>query len=139
MLERDRDFCHERLPLCLPDALARIARASGLRDSDLSYSYLTLHSQARSLAELNSAGPLLRVVSAPLGSKGKIEVAVCGAVNVRRMRRLDRHASDLNDALSTAGRGTILSVPDAATATDSVLGIEAGSRVDVLLSTAGKP
>jgi ribosomal protein RSM22 (predicted rRNA methylase) len=138
MLDRERDFCHERLPLELPDSLARIARAAGLRDSDLSYSYLTLHRQARSLAELGPAGPLLRVVSAPLGSKGKIEVAVCGPGTVRRMRRLDRHASDLNDALSTAGRGTILSVPDAVTAADSVLAIEPDSRVDLLLATSGK-
>lgn len=139
MLERERDFCHERLPLCLPDSLARIARAAGLRDSDLSYSYLTLHRQPRSLAELEPTGALLRVVSAPLGSKGKIEVAVCGAVHVRRMRRLDRHASDLNDALSTAGRGSILAVPDARAAPDSVLAIDADSRVDVLLEVAGKP
>jgi ribosomal protein RSM22 (predicted rRNA methylase) len=138
LLVRERDFCHERLPLPLPPALAPIARAAGLRDSDLSYSYLTLHKAERSLAELDPDIPLHRVISAPLGSKGKIEIGVCGSGSVEKLRRLDRHASAENDALLAAGRGTVLRIADARNATQQVLALATGTRIECVLDVAAE-
>jgi len=107
LLVRPRDWCHEQLPLALPAELAALARAAGLRTAQLSYSYLTLHRAPRSLAELD-ARPAARVVSAPLRSKGKLELFVCGADMPPRLQRLDRHRSASNRALDGVGRGSVV-------------------------------
>lgn len=111
LLERERDWCHEQLPLALPRATAQLASAAGLRTAELSFSYLTLHRLDRSIAELGAAHRAYRVVSGKLGSKGKIELHVCGPGALRRLQRLDRHASPHNRALDLAQRGTILELP----------------------------
>lgn len=134
LLTRERDFCHQRLPLALPETLVPIAHAAGLRDADLSYSYLTLRRVPGSLAELRPPTPLHRVVSAPLGSKGKIEVGVCGPGGIEKLRRLDRHRSVLNQTLSEAQRGTVLALHDAAsTSNAATLSITAQTRIETLL------
>jgi SAM-dependent methyltransferase len=109
MLQRERDYCHERVPYALPERLARLARA-GLRDSDLTYSYLTLHRARRSLRELTPEREPLRAVSGSLPSKGKIELWLCGATAAPRCTRLDRHASEHNAAFEHAQRGSVLTV-----------------------------
>lgn len=132
LLERERDWCHEQLPLALPQRLAGLARAAGLRSEELSFSYLTLHRAPRSLAELDPAHPLARVVSSPLRSKGKIELAVCGAAETRKLRRLDRHASDENRALGDVHRGCVLRLPESSEQAATVRAIDAGTRVEVV-------
>jgi ribosomal protein RSM22 (predicted rRNA methylase) len=109
LLARERDWCHERLPQALPEPIATIARDAGLRDAELSYAYLSLHQAPRSLAELEHGARerLYRVVSAPLASKGKLELLLCGASGATRARRLDRAASASNDALTQCNRGSI--------------------------------
>lgn len=130
MLVRPRDWCHESVALELPPELARLARAAGLREQDLTYSYLTLHMEARSLRELAPV-PLLRIVGGPLRSKGKIEVYVCGDAPVRRLRELDRHARRDARRLGDLGRGDLLAVDDAVESRGEagVLGPSAGVRV----------
>jgi SAM-dependent methyltransferase len=122
LLVRERDWCHERLPQLLPEPIAAIARDSGLRDADLSYAYLTLHQAPRTLAELAPDQPerLYRIVSGSLASKGKLELALCGAGGATRARRLDRHASASNAALDGCDRGAIVRVQDAATNGDAL-------------------
>ncbi|HEX2679008.1 MAG TPA: small ribosomal subunit Rsm22 family protein [Polyangiales bacterium] len=113
MLARPRDYCHERVPHALPPRLAELAQRAGLRDADLTYSYLTLHAQPRSLNELAANRPdvsLYRAVSAPLPSKGKLELWLCGAQAAPRAMRLDRHASPDNAAIESAGRGSLLRI-----------------------------
>jgi ribosomal protein RSM22 (predicted rRNA methylase) len=109
LLARERDWCHERLPQALPEPIAAIARDAGLRDAELSYAYLSLHQAPRSLAELgqDARERLYRVVSAPLASKGKLELMLCGAGGATRARRLDRAASTGNAAFAHCNRGTI--------------------------------
>jgi ribosomal protein RSM22 (predicted rRNA methylase) len=114
LLERERDWCHQQLPLALPPPLAALARAAGLRAEELSFSYLTLHRAPRSLAEIDVRTGLLRAVSAPLRSKGKLELAVCGPDATRTLRRLDRHANERNRALGGAHRGVLLRLPASA-------------------------
>jgi ribosomal protein RSM22 (predicted rRNA methylase) len=133
LLDRERDWCHERLPLALPATIAAIARDAGLREAELSYSYLTLCRQPRSLAELAHGAPerLYRIVSAPLASKGKLELGLCGPGGATRARRLDRHAGSVNEALEHGGRGQLLRFTDAETiAQDGTLKIGDGQHVE---------
>jgi hypothetical protein len=132
LLERERDWCHEQLPLALPPRLAELARAAGLRGEELSFSYLTLHAAARSLAELDAARSLARVVSSPLRSKGKVEVAVCGASATRKLRRLDRHAGDENRVLDDVHRGCVLRLPESSEQAANVRAIGAATRVELV-------
>ncbi len=113
MLARERDYCHERVPHPLPPRLAELAQQAGLRESDLTYSYLTLHASPRSLRELQAGqtGALYRAVSAPLPSKGKLELWLCGETGAPRAMRLDRHESAANAALAEAGRGAVVNIP----------------------------
>ena len=134
LLEREREWCHERLPLALPAPLASIAREAGLRDTDLSYSYLTLCAQPRSLAELaGREGPAaLRVVTAPLRSKGKLELGVCTDGPARRLRLLDRHAHADNAALDASGRGSLLRLHGPSELRDDALLVAPGAKIVAL-------
>jgi ribosomal protein RSM22 (predicted rRNA methylase) len=137
LLERERDWCHEQLPLELPDEIAPVARAAGLRTSELTYSYLTLHRAPRSLAELDPSARLLRVVSAPLRSKGKLELSVCGAGAVRKLRRLERHASAGNHEIESANRGAILRLSPSETEETSVQRVTDHTRTEAVQLVAG--
>jgi ribosomal protein RSM22 (predicted rRNA methylase) len=122
LLSRDRDWCHERLRVPLPEPVAAIARQAGLRESDLSYSYLTLCAAPRSLAELSrEPEALLRVVTAPLASKGKLELGVCSPGPLHTLRLLDRHARRHASALEHAGRGNVLQVRGAESRGEALL------------------
>ena len=109
MLARERDWCHELVPSALPATLAALARMAGLREHDLTYSYLTLHMQARSLREVAPV-PLLRVVGGPLRTKGKRELFVCGDVDATRVRLLDRDATMANAVFDVLGRGDVVTI-----------------------------
>jgi SAM-dependent methyltransferase len=121
-LAREGDWCHEDLPVDLPAWLTPVARAAGLRFEGLTFSYVVLRRDGARLADALH-GPArssrLRVVSAPMPSKGKLEAFVCGEVGdpavptrVRAMR-LDRDANDTNGAWETASRGDLLVVTPA--------------------------
>jgi SAM-dependent methyltransferase len=135
MLQRERDHCHERVPCVLPEPLAEIARGARLRDTALTYSYLTLHRQSRSLLEVSnrdSGATALRAVSGSLASKGKIELWLCGETLAPRGMRLDRHEAPENAAFERADRGSILRIEPAATPEEaSRLRIGASARVEL--------
>jgi len=132
LLERERDWCHEQLPLALPGHAAQLARAAGLRTAHLTYSYLTLHAADRSLAELAPSQDVHRVVSAPLRSKGKLELLVCGRGPARRVQRLDRHVSTTNEALDALQRGSVVQLLTEARAEAALVRVDAASDVRVL-------
>jgi ribosomal protein RSM22 (predicted rRNA methylase) len=132
LLERERDWCHEQLPLALPAHAAELARAAGLRTAHLSYSYLTLHAADRSLAELAPGQRAHRVVSAPLRSKGKLELLVCGQGPARRVQRLDRHVSATNESLDALQRGSVVQLLTEARAEAALVRVDAGSDVRLL-------
>ena len=100
-----KDWCHEDVPFRLPDPLAEVARAAGLRFERLTFAYLTLRrDDAR-----RAAGDEWRVVSQPLKTKGKLELWLCGGAGERRkLMRLDRKASEANAAFGEARRGDLL-------------------------------
>jgi ribosomal protein RSM22 (predicted rRNA methylase) len=132
LLERERDWCHAQLPLALPGAVAELARAAGLRTAQLSYSYLTLHKAQRSLAELAAGRRAHRVVSAPLRSKGKLEVLVCGEGPVRRLQRLDRHAGPSNASFDALRRGSLVQLLTDAAPEAALARVDADTALRVL-------
>ncbi len=105
------DWCHEELATDLPAWLVSAARAAGLRWQGLSFSYLVLRRDGRTLRDV-LPGARLRVVSNLLRTKGKSEVFVCGELPAgpgrERIRRLDRHASAVNRGWERLGRGALL-------------------------------
>jgi hypothetical protein len=123
MLVRDTDWCHEDLAIDLPPWLAPLAKSAGLRWEGLTFSAMTFATRGPSLESevAPRAGQLhLRIVSAPLISKGKHEVIVCGApldtgtaTHGARLGRLDRHRSATTEAFDGAGRGDILAIEGA--------------------------
>lgn len=134
MLRRERDFCHERLPCALPAALAELARSAGLRERDLTYSYLTLKPEARSLSELGDvAERLFRAVSGQLKTKGKTEVWLCGSAGAPRAQRLDRHRTEHNARFEAAERGCIIDVSTTSPAAPGALmRVDKNTEVQVL-------
>lgn len=112
LLRRDRDWCHAALPLELPEALAALASDAGLRQSRLTYAYVTLRSDGRRLR--GHADPrAVRIVGGPVTSKGKAEWDACGEAGLVRLRRVDRERAPSNAAMDTALRGTLLRLPEA--------------------------
>lgn len=111
-LAREGDWCHEDLAVDLPSWLVPVAKAAGLRWEGLSSSYLVLRRDDRTLAGERPEAKL-RVVSELLRTKGKTEAFVCGAdtgTEKKRLRRLDRHASESNAAWDALTRGALLSL-----------------------------
>lgn len=83
-LEKERDWCHEDRAVDLPDWLVPLARAAGLRYQGLTFSYLVLRRDGRSLANTWPRTPA-RLVSSVRRSKGKSEGWFCaGSANDER-------------------------------------------------------
>ena len=107
MLEGERDWCHEDRQFRLPDALIPVARGAGLRFERITFAYLTLRKDARTLkSALHPADE--RVVSQVLVSKGKKELFVCSSAGRSKWVRLDRKRSPSNEDFDALGRGSIV-------------------------------
>ena len=106
MLADERDWCHEARPAMLPPRAAKLAATTGLRDGDLKFAYLLL----RPPGSATGAPERLRVVSAPMPQKGKLELWVCGADGRRKLRVLDRHRTDGAKAMRAAQRGDVVQI-----------------------------
>lgn len=114
MLENERDWCHAQVPFQLPASMSEIARRSGLRDHDLTFSYLTLRTRAGrvgSLAARSDAMNVSRVVSAQLPSKGKLELFACSDVGLSRAMRLNRKQTEQNADFDLLARGAVVQLP----------------------------
>lgn len=98
LLRRERDWCHADDALALPEPLAVIARAAGLRWEGLSYAYLTLGRRAR------PASLAYRTVGGPIVQKGRTEWHLCHAPGLVRLAVLHRDR-DETERLETLGRG----------------------------------
>ena len=111
MLARDEDWCHEDLPVDLPSWRVPLARAAGLRFQGLTFSYLVLRKDGRTLGACLGGEGLARVVSQPRVSKGKRELFLCGELALGGggtwALRLDRDGRK-KDTFAAAERGGIL-------------------------------
>ncbi len=107
MLARETDWCHEDVAIDLPPRVAAIARAAGLRWQGLTFSYLVLRRDEKTLRGSIADSVALRVVSAPIDTKGKRELFLCGEGEIRRIARLDRDEKP-KSAWSDAARGDVL-------------------------------
>lgn len=111
MLAREEDWCHEDLPVDLPSWRVPLARAAGLRFQGLTFSYLVLRKDGRTLGGCLGGEGMARVVSQPRVSKGKRELFLCGELALGGggtwALRLDRDGSR-KDAFAAAERGGIL-------------------------------
>jgi ribosomal protein RSM22 (predicted rRNA methylase) len=105
------EWCHEDLAIDLPPWLVPLARAAGLRWQGLTFSYLVLRRDGRTL-DLGP-GPLrFRAVSELLRSKGKLELWTCSDTGVRaRVRRLDRDSGlEKGTAFDSLRRGDLVRI-----------------------------
>lgn len=118
LLVREGDWCHEDVPVDLPDFLVPIAKKAGLRWEGLTFSYLIVSPRPPRLADRLPTEPRERVVSSLLITKGKREVIVCGDPlrddpenpHGARIGRLDRARTEHNETFDTLGRGDIITV-----------------------------
>jgi ribosomal protein RSM22 (predicted rRNA methylase) len=111
-------WCHEDLDVDLPAWLAPVAAQAGLRWQGLTFSYLVLRKDERSLRghAAREGAALVRMVSEPIVTKGKREAFVCGLIQKDgqlgpgrvRVRRLDREESEANAAWQEAARGDVI-------------------------------
>jgi ribosomal protein RSM22 (predicted rRNA methylase) len=111
-LVREHDWCHEDLEIDLPGWLVPVARAAGLRWERLTFSYLVLRPDGRTLREALSGGGAMRLVSSPSVTKGKRELLLCGDDGaLRPAMLLDREAgTDRTEPFETARRGDVISI-----------------------------
>jgi SAM-dependent methyltransferase len=111
-------WCHEDLDVDLPAWLVPVASAAGLRWQGLTFSYLVLRRDGKTLRDREATGApsLVRVVSEAIVTKGKREAFVCGdlgaggalAAGRARVMRLDRDASDANATWDEVARGDVV-------------------------------
>jgi hypothetical protein len=118
MLLRENDWCHEDHPVDLPPELVPVAKAAGLRWQGLTFAYLVLRRDGRTLRSALTVAPEpLRLVSEIRRTKGKSEALVCGPRSQGRdsVMRLDRDATATNATWDRLHRGDLLAFtpPDA--------------------------
>ncbi len=123
-----RDWCHFYNEWQRPRLIEMLDRATGLDHRHLKMAYIVIYSKrgketphrrgasgirlpaqrAGRKARGQSAPMRWRVVSAPLVSKGKIEIVLCGGDGeLRRVRRLDRDAAPANSDFDRVKRGDL--------------------------------
>jgi hypothetical protein len=124
LLGRPTDWCHEDLPVDLPEFLVPIAKKAGLRWEGLTFSYLVLSREALRLRDaLEPAPNRERAVSGLLVSKGKREIVLCGdplrgevaeddplGPHGARVGRLDRAADESNARFDDLARGDVITL-----------------------------
>lgn len=137
MLVRETDWCHEDLPIDLPDWLVPVARAAGLRYEGLTFSYLVLRKDERSAGDglaspwrARSRGGSRQKESSSGCScgpeaHGVVDGQADGAARPGPLRamRLERAATDSNEPWERAERGAIMTfTPTLVTARPGVEG-----------------
>jgi ribosomal protein RSM22 (predicted rRNA methylase) len=102
-----RDWCHSYLNWERPQVIADLDMLIGNKKDYLKMSYMVLCHPERSEG---SPKNIWRVVSAPMKSKGKLEILFCGQKSGKLLRvtRQDKDRSKFNIALDQLQRGDIV-------------------------------
>lgn len=105
--ESDRDWCHMYLDWKRPEVIAKVDQMIGNRKDYIKFSYLIIskRSHDRTIARSHETW---RVVSAPMRSKGKVELLLCNKNGLLRVTRQDKNQSDLNSDFDHIKRGDIV-------------------------------
>lgn len=118
MLRTTRDWCHEDLAdVAIPPWLRGVAKAAGLRWEGLTWSYLVLRRDGRTLRGAMPAAAAMRMVSQPEVTKGKTEAWWCGPITGARgdlrVVELDRVAKRAaGTRLRDVPRGTLVALEE---------------------------
>ena len=114
MLRAERDWCHEDLAdVAVPPWLTAIAKSAGLRWEGLTWSYLVLRHDGRTVRDAMPAGVAARMVSQPIVTKGKTEAHWCGVRGDGRVMELDRAVKGVaGPHLRDLPRGTLVVLDD---------------------------
>ncbi|MBU4484706.1 methyltransferase domain-containing protein [bacterium] len=109
MLEDNkRDWCHMYLDWERPPLIEKLDKLVGLKKDYLKFSYLILTTNDPPSLKLRRASDQWRVVSAPLRSKGKIELLICNKAGLKRLMRQDKDRSKKNAVLDNLNRGDLI-------------------------------
>lgn len=116
-----RDWCHFYVSWNCPKLISDFDEMIGNKHDYLKMAYMIFARHPEPTAkdpvhELDSSHPLrmttARVVSAPLGSKGKTELLVCSSEGVlERLSELDRHREKKSQPFKGSMRGDIVALP----------------------------
>ncbi len=108
MLESNhRDWCHMYIDWKTPDVISRIDTLIGNRKTYLKFSYLILGTKKAAPIH-KCAANVYRTVSAPMRSKGKLELLLCGDGGIVRVTRQDKDATSKNFDAGNIGRGILV-------------------------------
>ena len=110
MRARPGDWCHEARSIERTPRVEAIDRIVGRRDARALYSFVaTVPTEAAATSSDAGDGRTVRLVTDPLGSRGKTERLACrDDGQLRLLRLLDREANESNRAFLEAGRGDIV-------------------------------
>ena len=101
-----RDWCHVYIDWARPEVVAKIDQLVGNRKDYLKFSYFIL--SMSKIATEHVSPEVFRAVSAPMRSKGKIEVLLCNKGGLIRVTRQDKNASPSNADFDCIQRGQLV-------------------------------
>ncbi|HET7755395.1 MAG TPA: small ribosomal subunit Rsm22 family protein [Anaeromyxobacteraceae bacterium] len=113
---RESDWCHAERPIDPPALVADIARAAGLRKEAVKMSYLVVAPPGESWAEppepRRAGGRLLRIVSEPLPSKGRLRYMACGPEGRLGLALQEKHVTGSNARFEGLLRGDVVELTE---------------------------
>lgn len=136
-LVRESDWCHAERPWTPPRVVAEVARVAGLHKEALKMTYLVIAPRGEGFPELPPGKRLLRIVSEPLSSKGRLRYMGCGPEGRVGLALQEKHVTPQNRAFERLARGDVIAVEGTEPRGDG-LALTESSRVEVV-APAGKP
>jgi ribosomal protein RSM22 (predicted rRNA methylase) len=129
-LLKETDWCHAERPWAMPPLVAEIARAAQLDKQALKMSYLALAPKGEPWREPPS-GRLFRIVSEPLGGKGRLRYMGCGPEGRVGLALQEKHRTADNEEFFRLQRGDVIRVDETEERGDG-FALAERSKVEVL-------
>jgi hypothetical protein len=138
---RESDWCHAERPIEPPALVADIARAAGLRKESVKMSYLVVAPPGEAWSEPPAArregGRILRIVSEPLPSKGRLRYMACGPEGRLGLALQEKHVTPANAAFERLLRGDVVELTGVEPRGDG-LRLGPDSAVEVIAPAGGR-